>query len=90
MKKTILKTNQNHPAIRAYRQALEKGKTSQHVVFQDSGWVIKQADSQSPSNFFNSKGDAVKFAQRFAQNAGTALFIHGVDGKIVDRQDYSL
>lgn len=89
MKKIPYKTDQNHPAIRAYTEAVEKGQTSHHVIYGGSGWVVKRTDSQKPARVFGTQDEAADYAMELAKNAGTALFIHGMDGRIVDRRDYS-
>lgn len=90
MKKIPYKTDQSHPAIRAYSEAVEKGQTSHHVIYGGRGWVVKRADAQKASQLFGTQKEAVEYARQAAQMAGTALFVHGTDGRIVERQDYSL
>ncbi|TSC87681.1 MAG: hypothetical protein G01um101416_361 [Microgenomates group bacterium Gr01-1014_16] len=85
MKKVLYKTNQNHPAIKAYAEAVEKGQTSHHVIYWDGGWVVKRADSSKSSQLFDTQKEAADYAKGIAQNMGTALFVHGADGRIVER-----
>lgn len=87
MNKIKLKTDQNNPAIRAYREAVEKGKKDQHVLPRDNGWVVKSLLSEEASNIFSTQQEAAKYAETNA-NQGTAVFIHGSDGRIKDRRDY--
>ncbi|TSC83639.1 MAG: hypothetical protein G01um101416_1198 [Microgenomates group bacterium Gr01-1014_16] len=87
MKKIPYKTDQNHPAIRAYSEAVEKGQGSYHVVYRGNEWIVMRADSQKPRRAFTTQGDASVYAQDLARKMGTALFVHGMDGKIVDRRD---
>ena len=89
MKKIPYKTNQNHPAIRAYSEAVEKGLESYHVVYRGNGWIVMRADSQKPDRTFGTQNEATDYARGLAKNMGTALFIHGSDGRIMDRRDYS-
>ena len=88
MKKIVYKTNQAHPQIKAYKQAVERGNNSQHVLPKDGSWVVRRAGSPKVTRSFDTQSDAVDHARSIAQNQGTALFIHGRDGKIRTRQDY--
>jgi len=85
MVKKILKTNQNHPAVKAYKEAVRKGMESQHVLPREGKWAVKKAGSSKASGIFDNKAEAVSFAKEVAINQGTALFIHGKDGRIQDR-----
>lgn len=87
MKKIPYKTNQNNPTILAYKEAVEKGKKDQHILPHDDGWVVKNLLSGKPSQTFGTQQEATKYAQSIV-TSGTALFIHGVDGRIIDRKDY--
>lgn len=89
MKKIPYKTDQNHPAIRAYTEAVEKGQTSHHVIYRGNEWLVVRADSQKSGRAFGTQNEAADYAQGVAKNMGTALFIHGTDGRIVDRIDYA-
>lgn len=88
MKKVIYKTDQNNPAVRAYKEAVENGKKNQHVLPRGSKWVVKRADSEKASQAFGTQQEAKSYAESIAQNQGTAVFVHGVDGRIRDRRDY--
>lgn len=87
MKKIPYKTDQNNPTIRAYKEAVEKGKKDQHILLHDDRWVVKSLLSEKPSQTFGTQQEATKYAQSIATQ-GTALFIHGTDGRIIDRKDY--
>ncbi len=88
MKKITYKTNQNHPQVKAYKQAVERGMTSQHVLPRDGSWVVKRAGAQSVTRVFTTQQEARKYAEVVARNQGTALFVHGRDGRIRDREDF--
>jgi len=88
MKKILYKTNQNHPAIRAYKEAVEKGQTGHHVVYRGDEWLVIRSDSGVVAKTFGTQNEAVDYARGVAKNVGTALFIHGADGRIVDRAYY--
>ena len=88
MKKTILKTNQNDPQIKAYKEAVERGKKSQHVVPNNGGWAIISGATEKYDTTFGTQQEAVERAKSIARNAGTAVYIHGADGKIRARESY--
>lgn len=88
MNKILYKTDQNHPQIREYKEAVEKGSQNYHVLLRGNEWVVKRAGSSKPSQVFSTQSAAKDYAKSVSQNQGTALFIHGEDGRIVDRVDY--
>ncbi len=87
MQKILYKTDQNNPAIRAYRDAVEKGKKNQHVLAYGEKWAVGNLSSGKIDNLFNSKKEAIEFAKSNAAH-GTAVFIHAADGRIKERKDY--
>jgi len=89
MKKTLYKTDQNHPVIKAYREAMQKGLSNYHVIYRGNEWWAVRADAKKPGQAFDTQEGAANYAQEAAQRMGTALFIHGTDGRIIDRRDYS-
>lgn len=88
MKRITLKTNQNNSVIRAYKDAVERGKKNQHVLPRDNEWIVKRAGSDRASKTFNTQIQATHYAKSVAQNQGTSVFVHGSDGRIKDRRDY--
>ena len=82
MKKIPYKTDQNNPAVRAYKEAVERGKKDQHVLPQADGWIVKTLLSEKPSQIFYTQQEAIEKAKSIAQAQGTAVFIHGEDGRI--------
>lgn len=88
MKKVLYKTNQNNPAVRAYKEAVENGKKNQHVLPRGSKWVVKRADSEKAIQVFGTQQEATSYAESIAQNQGTAVFVHGADGRIRDIRNY--
>lgn len=88
MKKIFYKTNQSNPTIVAYKQAVEKGKKNQHVLPKGNEWVVKRADSQRASQVFGTQQEATSYAESIAQSQGTAVFVHGSDGRIRDTRGY--
>jgi len=88
MKKILYKSNQQHPQIKEYKKAIEKGKLSHHVLLRGSGWVVKRADSVNVEQVFGTQTQATQYAESLAKNQGTAVFIHSSDGRIKERRDY--
>mgnify|MGYP001597599234 FL=1 len=88
MKKTLYKTNQNHPQIIAYKEAVKKGQNAHHVIFHGEQWLVKRAGSDRANHVFATQKEAADYANGIAQSQGTALFIHGIDGRIRERRDY--
>lgn len=87
MQKIPLTTDQKNPVIQAYKDAVEKGKKDQHILPRENGWIVKNLFSEKTSQMFNTQQEAIKFAEMNA-NLGTAVFIHGQNGLIVERKDY--
>ena len=88
MKKIRLQTDQNNPAIQAYKEAIEQEKNNYHIFPKDNKWIVKKLDEVKTYNIFSTQQEATKYAKSLA-NQGTAIFIHGTDGRIEKRQDYS-
>lgn len=88
MKKIIYRTNQNDPQIRAYKEAVEKGRRDHHVVYREDSWIIIQGGAQKPIDMFGTQQEAIEKAKSIAQTQGTSVFIHGVDGRIRETESY--
>lgn len=87
MQKIPYQTDQNNPTIRAYTEAVEKGKRNQHVLPYGKAWAIANLVSEKVALTFNNKLEAVKYAKSHAAQ-GTTVFIHSLDGRIKERVDY--
>ena len=88
MKKTLYKTNQNDPSIRAYKEAVEKGKRNQHILPYGKKWAVTNlAPNRVNPVVFDDPQVAMQYAETNA-TAGTAIFIHSSDGRIRERKDY--
>ncbi|MBI2196553.1 DUF2188 domain-containing protein [Candidatus Daviesbacteria bacterium] len=88
MKKIFYKTNQNDPQVRAYKEAVERGRQDHHVVYKDDSWRVIRGDAQRPLETFSTQEEAIKRAKLIARSQGTAVYIHGVDGRIRERESY--
>lgn len=87
MKKIPYETDQNNPVIRAYKNAVEKGKKDLHVIFRGNRWIVKNLLSERVNKTFDTQQDAVRYAESSASQ-GTAVFIHAPTGLITERRDY--
>lgn len=87
MQKILYKTDQSNPAIRAYSEAIEKGKKNQHVLPYGNGWAVTDLISGKANRVFNNVQEATQFATANA-TVGTAVFIHNSNGTIAKRKDY--
>lgn len=87
MQKIPYKTDQKNPAIKAYIEAVEKGKKDQHILPKEDGWIVTNLLSSQVSHIFNTQQEAIRFAEMHASH-GTAVFIHGQNGLIIERKDF--
>ncbi|GEM_PF-177387 len=88
MKKIFYRTNQNDPQVRAYKEAVEKGKRDHHVVYKEDSWRIIRGGAERPIEMFGTQQEAIERAKSIARSQGTAVYIHGVDGRIRERESY--
>lgn len=87
MQKIRYQTDQNNPAIKAYKDAVEKGKKNQHILPYEGKWAVGNLVSGKTNQIFNDSSEALRYAEANV-TAGTAIFIHGSDGRIQERKDY--
>lgn len=88
MRKRYYKIDQNNPQIKAYKEAVEKGRKDHHVVYKEDSWRLIRGDAQKPLEIFNTQEEAIMRAKSIAKSQGTAVYIHGIDGRIRAREDY--
>lgn len=88
MKKIFYKTNQNDPQVKAYKEAVEKGKLDHHVVYKEDSWKVIRGGSERAIETFGTQHEAIARAKSIAQNQGTSVYIHGVDGRIRETESY--
>lgn len=89
MRKVVYKnTSQNHPQVKAYKEAVQKGQNSHHILPKNGSWIVKRAGSHRITKAFDTQLEAKQFGEDIAKNQGTSLFIHGRDGRINDRKDF--
>ncbi|MEI6690781.1 MAG: DUF2188 domain-containing protein [bacterium] len=82
MNKVFFKTDQNHPQIKAYKEAVEKGLSSHHVLPRDGEWIVKRAGSSRASGVFPTQSLAISHGREVSKNSNSELYIHGQDGRI--------
>jgi len=87
MVKIPYKTNQSNPTINAYNEAVEKGTKNQHIVPFEGKWAITNLISKKAFRIFSDPEEAIEYAKVNAAQ-GTAIFIHGPDGRIRERKEY--
>ena len=88
MKKVFYRTNQNNPQIKAYKEAVERGKRNHHVVYKEDSWKVVRGGSERAIETFGTQQEAIARAKSIARSQGTAVYIHGVDGRIRERETY--
>lgn len=65
------------------------GKKEHHVVPNPAGgWDVKKAGAVKPSNHFNTKQPAIDKARDISRHQKTELVIHGLDGKIQQKDSH--
>lgn len=63
-------------------------KKGQHVVPASGGWSVRRAGASKASSTHETQQEAIKAATTIARNQRTELYIHGVDGRIRERNSY--
>lgn len=51
-------------------------------------WRVRKGGSQKTIKYFNTQAEAIEYAEHLAEQAGSSIVIHKMDGKI-RKQDYS-
>lgn len=55
---------------------------------QDGSWRVKQPDNQRASKICNTQAEAKQVARDIAKNQGLEMVVHGVNGKIREKNTY--
>lgn len=55
---------------------------------QDGSWRVKQPDNQRASKICNTQAEAREVARGIAKNNGLEMVVHGVDGRIREKNTY--
>lgn len=61
---------------------------NQHVVRKGDVWGVKGENNQKASSLHNTQAQAIKAAIKIAKNEKSEVIIHGMDGKIRDKDSY--
>ena len=63
--------------------------TNQHVTpNKNGGWNVKGAGNTKATRIVSTQKEAIKIATSFAQKQHSEVIIHGVNGKIRERNSY--
>jgi len=62
---------------------------SHHVVHNpQGGWDVKKGGGERASNHCDTKQEAIHKAREISQNQGSELYIHGLDGRIQQKDSH--
>ena len=61
---------------------------NQHVVPHPQGWAVKGEGNQKASSVHSTQREAIGAAREIARNQGSEMLIHGVNGRIRERNTY--
>jgi hypothetical protein len=65
----------------------KKGK-DQHIVKHTEGWAVKGAGNERATKVTQTQAEAIEIGRRIAINQGSELVIHGLNGKIRNKNSY--
>lgn len=63
-------------------------KSGQHIVPHADGWSVRRAGASRATSTHPTQAEAIKAGSEIARNQQTELYIHGVDGRIRERNSY--
>lgn len=64
-------------------------KKGQHVVPTSSGgWSVRKTGASKATKTFTTQQDAIEAARQIARKQKTELYVHGLDGRIRERDSY--
>lgn len=63
-------------------------RKGQHVVPNGGKWSVRKAGASRASNTFATQQEAIARGREIARAQGTELYIHGLDGRIRERNSY--
>jgi hypothetical protein len=61
---------------------------NQHVVRREDGWAVRGEGNKRDTSHHDTQRQANDAASDIARNQGSEVLIHGVDGKIRERNSY--
>lgn len=59
-----------------------------HLIKNNAGWDVKEANAQKAVKKFATKNAALQYAIELAKNQNAELVIHSADGKIQDKRSF--
>lgn len=60
----------------------------QHVVPRDGEWAVRGAGNSKDTSIHQTQGKAIGIARDIARNQHSEVVIHGMDGRIRDKDSY--
>lgn len=60
-----------------------------HVVHRNGEWIVRREGNTRATSIYSTQKDAVEAARKQAEIEGTEVVIHGRDGRIRERDNYS-
>lgn len=64
-------------------------KKTQHVVKStDGGWAVKKGGATRATKVFNTQKEAIKHGREIAKSQKAEFYVHGEDGRILDKKSY--
>ncbi len=64
------------------------GKNQHITKNKNGGWNVLGEKNQKPSHICQTKKEAIELGKKIAKNQKSELVIHGIDGKIQDKDSY--
>jgi uncharacterized protein YdaT len=61
---------------------------NQHVVPHGKDWAVKGENNSKATSVHNTQREAIEQAKSIAQNQRSEMLIHGVNGRIRERNSY--
>ena len=62
---------------------------NQHITHNpNGGWNVLGAGNTKPTKILTTKQEAINYGRIIAKNQGSELIIHGLNGKIQDKDSY--
>lgn len=61
---------------------------NQHITKKDDNWRVIGEENKKSTKKFDTQKEAIEFGRKIAINQKSELVIHGLDGKIRDKDSY--
>lgn len=62
---------------------------NQHITHNfNGGWNVLGAGNSKPTKILPTKQEAINYGRNIAKNQGSELIIHGLNGRIQDKDSY--